>query len=142
MSGSRRHFRVMKRVMTEFLRLCAVAICCSIFGAGVGFIQGEIVARGGDKLYQVAFAGGAAMFGAVIAFFLGPTLYYTLNRRMLFEQFCYVGTLASLVGCLAGWVGSSNPNGAGWASMFVTPIAAVIFALIFVRQVDAPDSNS
>jgi hypothetical protein len=135
-------FEAMKELMAKSLRLCAIAFSCALFGAGVGFLQGEIVARGSDKLYQVAFAGGAAMAGAVIALFLGPALYYALHRRILFEEFCYVGALSSLVGCIAGWAGSSNPNGAGWATLFITPVAAVILALLFVRQADAPDADS
>ncbi len=124
----------MKRFLIELLGVAVVAICCAIFGAGVGFLQGEIVARGDDKIYQVTFAGGAAMIGAAIAFFLGPMLLYALNRQMLFVRFCYIGVATLLTGCLVGWLSSRHPNSPGWASMFVTPIAAIIFAVLFARE--------
>ncbi len=58
----------MKHTLTELCRIVAVALGCAISGAGVGFVQGGIVARGADKMYQVTFAGGAAMIGGAIAF--------------------------------------------------------------------------
>lgn len=121
----------MKHTLTELCRIVAVALGCAIFGAGVGFVQGGIVARGADKIYQVTFAGGAAMIGGVIAFFLGPILFYGLNRRITFERFCYIGVLSSVAGCLVGWILSLRPGDLGWASMFATPIAAVILAVVF-----------
>jgi len=123
----------LRRFLIGFFRLLVVAICCAIFGAGIGLVQGEIVARGPDQIYQVTFGEGAAMIGALIAFFLGPIL-FVLNRRMLFERFCYIGASTLLAGCLSGWFLAKGPNSAGWASMFVTPIAAIIFAFIFSAQ--------
>lgn len=118
----------------ELLRVVSIAAASAIVGAGAGFVQGEIVARGGDKIYQITFAGGAAMIGAFVALFLGPILYYSLKRRMLFEEFCYVCVLSVGVGCVVGWLISAHPNEPGWASMFVTPIAAIIFGVLFVRN--------
>jgi len=123
-----------KHYLTQVLRLCVIAICSAIFGAGIGLVQGEIVARGPDRMYQVTFGEGAAMIGASVAFFLGPILLYALNRKMLFEQFCYIAVSTFLAGCLVGWFCSRAPNGPGWASMFLTPIAAIFFAVIFSRE--------
>lgn len=124
----------MKRSLVAVVRFLAIAAGCALFGAGVGLVQGGIVARGGDKVYQAAFGEGAAMIGALIAFFLGPTLLYALNRRIRFQRFCYIGVATLLVGCLAGWIFSMRPNAPGWASMFVTPIAAVVFAILLARE--------
>ncbi len=124
----------LRRFLIGFLRLAVIAICCAVFGAGIGFVQGEIVARGPDQIYQVTFGEGAAMIGAAIAFFLGPMLLYALNRQMLFERFCYIGVATLLTGCLVGWFSSRHANSPGWASMFVTPIAAIIFAVLFSRE--------
>lgn len=124
----------LKKLTIEFLRFAAVATSCAVFGAGVGLMQGEIVARGDDKIYQITFAGGAAMVGGLIAFFLGPILFYALNRQLLFERFCYIGVSTLLTGCLIGWFLARHPNGPGWASMFATPIAAIVFAILFSRE--------
>jgi hypothetical protein len=120
--------------LIRLLRVAAIAICCAIFGAGIGLVQGEIVARGPDQIYQVTFGEGAAMIGALIAFFLGPILFYALGRRISFERFCYIGASTLLVGCLSGWLLSRRPNGPGWGSMFLTPIAAIVFSILLSQE--------
>jgi len=74
------------------------------------------------------------MIGGEVALFLGPILFYALHRRLLFEQVCYIAALSSVVGCVAAWVLSIRPNGPGWGSMLVTPIAAIYFAIHFARK--------
>jgi len=81
------------------------------------------------------------MIGALIAFFLGPILLYTLNRRMLFERFCYIAVLSALAGCLVGWFLSGRANDQGWESMFVTPIAAIFFAILFSKERNAGNTQ-
>jgi hypothetical protein len=124
----------LKRFLGGFWELVAVAISCAIVGAGVGFVQGEIVARGPDRIYQVTFGEGAAMIGASIAFFLGPALLYALNRKLSFVRFSSICASTLFVGALTGWFFSRGPNSPGWASTFITPIAAVIFAVVFFQE--------
>jgi hypothetical protein len=123
-----------KDIILKSATVVAIALSCAVFGVGIGFVQGEIVARRADKIEQVAFAGGAAMIGGLVALALGPILFYALNRRLLFDQFCYIVVFSSVVGCVAGWLLSLHPNGPGWVSMFVTPIAAIFFAILFARK--------
>jgi hypothetical protein len=79
---------MMKRFMLKSATVVAIAISCAALGIGIGFIQGEIVARTGKQDEQLVFAGSAGMVGGLVAPFLGPVLYYALRRCISFKQFC------------------------------------------------------
>ncbi len=111
----------------------SVAIACAMVGIGIGLIQGAIVSRSGATDEMLVFAGTAGMVGGLIALFLGPILYYSLKRRISFEQFCAIASLSLLVGCATAWLLSLHPNGPGWVSMFVTPLVATLLAINFSR---------
>ncbi len=124
----------MKRALKGFSTVAVIAACSGLLGVGIGFVQGEIVATPGGRLYQVTFAEGAAMIGGVVALFLGPILYYALGRRISFEEFCYIATLTAVTGAVAGWLFSMSPYGGGWWSAFVTPVVAILAAVGFARR--------
>jgi hypothetical protein len=129
-----------KRAVKELPTLIVIAVCSGLVGVGIGFVQGEVVTTGQNRLYQVAFAEGAAMIGGIVALFLGPILYYVLHRRISFEQFCYIASLTAVCGSVAGWLFSKGPDAGGWWSAFVTPVAAVLIAVRFTRQHDTAAS--
>lgn len=124
---------MMKPFMLRSVNVIAIAVSSAMLGIGIGFIQGEIVARRGAQDEQLVFAGTAGMVGGLVALFLGPILYYALKRRVSLEQFCNVVALSLLAGVIAAWLLSLEPNGPGWVSMFVTPFAAILFAVSFTR---------
>jgi hypothetical protein len=124
----------MKPFILKSANVVAIAISCAALGIGIGFIQGEIVARMGAQDEQLVFAGTAGMVGGLVALFLGPILYCALRRRISFEQFCWIVALSLVTGCAAAWLLSIDPNGPGWTSMFVTPITVILLAINFARK--------
>jgi hypothetical protein len=125
---------MMKKFLLRSVDVVAIAVSSAMLGIGIGFIQGEIVARTGAQDEQLVFAGTAGMVGGLVALFLGPVLYYSLKRRIALEQFCYVAALSLFVGVAASWLLSMRSNGPGWVSMFVTPLAAIFLAVSFARK--------
>lgn len=117
----------------KYLKLGSVSVSCATAGIGIGMIQGAIVARSAATDEMLVFAGTAGLVGGVIALFLGPILYYALKRRVSLEEFCVIVTLSLLAGAASAFVLSIDPNGPGWASMFVTPLAAISLAIRFSR---------
>ena len=124
----------MRRIGRPVATVVSVGFFCAVVGVGIGFIQGEIVARSAAQDEQLVFAGSAAMIGGLLALFLGPILYYAIKPRILFEQFCNIVTLSLISGCAAAWLLSTRLNGPGWASMFVTPLAAIVLAIYFATS--------
>jgi Na+/glutamate symporter len=118
---------MMKPFILKSANFVAIAISCASLGIGIGFIQGEIVARMGTQDERFAFAGTGGMVGGLVALFLGPILFYALRRRISFDQFCCIAALSLVTGCAAAWL-------SGLASMFVTPITAILLAVNFTRK--------
>jgi len=125
---------MMQHFMKRSVDVVAIAISCAMIGTGIGFIQGGIAARQGATDEMLVFAGSAGVVGGIVALFLGPMLYYALDRRISLEQFCYVAALSLLAGSVAAWLLSLLPDGPGWVSMFVTPITAILLAVRFARR--------
>lgn len=122
-----------RNIAAQSLKVGSVAVACGTVGVGIGLIQGAIVGRFGATDEMLVFAGTAGLMGGLIAFLLGPSLYYSLKRRISFEQFCVIATISLLAGTISAWLLSIRPNGPGWASMFVTPLVAVFLAINFSR---------
>jgi hypothetical protein len=124
----------MTRFISQTLNAVAIAICSALLGIGIGFLQGEIVAHGAAQDEQLVFAGTAGMIGGFVALFLGPILYFSLKKRISFEQFCQIAALSLFVGVMTTWLLSIRSGGAGWISMFVTPLVAIALAVNFARR--------
>jgi hypothetical protein len=119
----------MMRYLRSFISVVVIAIFCALLGIGIGFIQGAIVARSGATDEQLVFAGTAAMIGGLVALPLGPLLYYALKRRASLQQVSYVVCFSLLAGVVAAVLLTLRPNGPGWMSMYVTPLAAILLTL-------------
>jgi nitrate/nitrite transporter NarK len=130
-----------ERIGRRLITVTSIAFSCAALGIGIGFAQGEIVARAAAQDEQLVFAGSAGMIGGLIAFFLGPILYYSLKQRIAFEHFCCTVAASLAVGCVSAWLFSIRPNGPGWESMFVTPVAAVCLAIFFTRKENRKETS-
>jgi hypothetical protein len=72
-----------------------IAVDKLCIGGGVGFFQGEIVARAWSRPQQIAFAEGASFVGAVVSVFAGPLVYVFLSRQIS------IGDLCGIIACSA-----------------------------------------
>lgn len=101
------------RIAWEVLSLLLTS---AIVGAGIGFLEGEIVTRSWSRHDQIAFAEGSALMGTLVALFVGPVLYLLLGRRITFGEFARIVACGAIAGALAALV--------RWE--FIVPIAVVL----------------
>ena len=96
----------MKRIVRFVCGAISLLVTSAAVGAGVGFFQGEIVARNWSRPEQIAFAEGAAHMGAIVAVFVGPILYVFLGRRISIGELCGIIACTAIGGglvALARW---------------------------------------
>ncbi len=58
----------------------------AVIGCGIGFVEGEILARSWERSAQIAFAEGAADLGILAGLVLGPVFYLLLSRTISFHE--------------------------------------------------------
>jgi hypothetical protein len=107
-------------------QLLSVVMSSAVVGSGIGFIQGEVVARKWTRPEQIAFAEGACMIGGEVAFVIGPLLYFLFfGRKISIEEFFGIVAAALVAGVLSALI---VPE---WITMFATILSAIVVAALY-----------
>jgi len=107
-------------------RLLSAVLTSGLIGAGIGFLQGEVVARKWPRPEQIAFTEGACMIGGEVALIAGPLLYFLFFARDIsVEEFFGIVASALIAGVLSAIV---VPE---WISMFGTILATIFVAVLY-----------
>lgn len=86
-------------------RFFSTLLTFGVVGAGIGFLQGEIAARGSLRPEQMALAEGASVSGSAFALVLGPVLYFVfLGKDLAAEEFFGIVGGALVAGVVTAFV--------------------------------------
>jgi hypothetical protein len=115
-----------RRMLKRAIELLAIVCYFFCLGAGIGLWQGH--ASGIDETT-------AALVGGPCAVVTGRLLYFfVLKQKLSFEDSAWIGAGAAVVGVLSALLLRSISDGdGGWFSVFVTPVAAFVIALVRSR---------
>lgn len=116
--------------MKRFVRILVAGIAFATLGAGIGFLQGYTAFSDQPTELRMGFAGWAAWTGCVVAIPIGVLAYLFGGKKA--DSLEWWGTLVAVtavIGIVSAWL-LAKILGAGWISLFVTPIAALLAAAI------------
>jgi ABC-type spermidine/putrescine transport system permease subunit I len=119
---------IFKKSLLEFAIVLTASLLAGIL---IGVIQGWFAFADASE-YRSGMAMVAGAVGGEFAIVLGPLLYYTLLRSRINWRTGSIGiTVCLLLGCMTAWW-LARTGEAGWLSVFITPVLAVVVSF-FIR---------
>jgi len=114
--------------------IICVAVVGSVFGAGIGFLQGNAAFTGLPTEVRMGLSGWAAWTGCGVGLLFGLLLYASCVReRLSLRRLGYLLVITFFVGIGSAWLLGST-LGAGWVSCFITPTTAIGLQIIFSQS--------
>jgi ABC-type spermidine/putrescine transport system permease subunit I len=115
----------------RLIEIASVLTISLIVGIVIGVIQGWFAFADAQE-YRPGMTLVAGAVGAEFAIVLGPLLYYALLRKRIDWRSGSIGiSVCLLLGSLAAWW-LARKSEAGWLSVFITPILAIVISF-FIR---------
>ena len=118
----------MRRVFASAWMLVSAASASSALGAGIGFVDGEMVARGWTRGEQMALAEGAASVGVVVGAIVGVMAYFLFKNKMSLKILSGVVTSVFAAGIVAAL--STRNEMVTALTNILTILLAVIYLII------------